>query len=61
MALRIEFHLHIGRDHPQPEQPEPPAVYDTAPAYIERDPSLDTEADPEVRQRIGFTAKEETP
>ena len=58
MALRIEFHLHIGRDRPAPdEQPEPPAVYDTAPAHIERDPSLETEVDPEVR-RIGFHAKE---
>lgn len=59
--MRIRLTLDITRRHDtQPdEQPEPPAVYDTAPAYIERDPSLDTEGDPETRRRIGHTIREE--
>lgn len=59
--IRIEFTLRVGREQPEFERPEMPDVYDTAPALVERDPSLDTEADPEVRRRprVGFHAQEE--
>ena len=59
--IRLEFLLRIGRERPEPEQPEGPAVWDLSGAHIERDPSLDTETDPEMRQRatIGFTAQED--
>ncbi len=58
--IRIEFTLRVGRERPELERPEMPDVYDTAPALVERDPSLDTETDPEMRHRprVGFQAKE---
>lgn len=61
--IHIELSLRISRDRPQPEQPEGPAVYDLSGAYIERDPSLDTDTDPETRHRprTGFTPKEDQP
>jgi len=58
--VRIRLTLDITRRRdPQPEQSDGPNIYDLSGAYIERDPSLDMEADPETRFRIGFNAKDD--
>lgn len=54
--MRITLTLDISRRTTERDLPTAPEVYDTAPAMVERDPSLDVEEDFDVRRRprIGF-------